>query len=66
MIEVVECKGSIEEVAMKEYVSSEDKASVVEKYKNYAVGSLLANSYKLLQLTKKLREPYKRIVISKN
>lgn len=66
MIEIVECKGSVDEVAMKEYVASEDKASVVEKYKNYTVGSLLANSYKLLQLTKKLREPYKRIVISKN
>lgn len=65
MIEVIECKGTVESVAIKEFLNSENKEDVIRKYENYAVATLLEHSYNLSKMVAKLKEPYKKVTITK-
>jgi hypothetical protein len=65
MIEIIECKGTIESVAIKEFLNSENKEDVIRKYENYAVATLLEHSYNLSKMVSKLKEPYKKVMITK-
>lgn len=65
MIEIIECKGTIESVAIKEFLNSENKEDVIRKYENYAVAILLEHSYNLSKMVSKLKEPYKKVTITK-
>ena len=65
MIEIIECKGTIESVAIKEFLNSENKEDVIRKYENYAVATLLEHSYNLSKMVSKLKEPYKKVTITK-
>lgn len=65
MIEVIECKGTVESVAIKEFLKSENKEAVIRKYENYAVATLLEHSYNLSKMVSKLKEPYKKVMITK-
>lgn len=65
MIEVVECKGTVESVAIKEFLNSENKEDVIRKYGNYAIATLLEHSYNLSKMVFKLKEPYKKVTITK-
>lgn len=65
MIEVVECKGTVESVAIKEFLNSENKEDVIRKYGNYAIATLLEYSYNLSKMAFKLKEPYKKVTITK-
>lgn len=65
MIEIIECKGTVESVAIKEFLNSENKEDVIRKYENYAVATLLEHSYNLLKMVSKLKEPYKKVTITK-
>lgn len=64
MIEVIECKGTVESVAIKEFLNSENKEDVIRKYENY-VATLLEHSYNLSKMVSKLKEPYKKVTITK-
>ena len=65
MIGVVECKGTVDSVAIKEFLETENKEAVIRKYKDYAVATLLEHSYNLSKLVSKLKEPYKKVTITK-
>lgn len=65
MIEIIECKGTVESVAIKEFLNSENKEDVVRKYGNYAVATLLEHSHNLSKMVSKLKEPYKKVTITK-
>lgn len=65
MIKIIECKGTIESVAIKEFLNSENKEDVIRKYENYAVATLLEHSYNLSKMVSKLKEPYKKVMITK-
>ncbi len=65
MIEVIECKGTVESVAIREFLKSENKEAVIRKYENYAVATLLEHSYNLSKMVSKLKEPYKKVMITK-
>lgn len=65
MIEIVECKGTVDSVAIKEFLETENKEAVIRKYKDYAVSTLLEHSYNLSKMVSKLKVPYERVVIRK-
>ena len=65
MIKIIECKGTVESVAIKEFLNSENKEDVIRKYENYAVATLLEHSYNLSKMVSKLKEPYKKVTITK-
>lgn len=65
MIEIIECKGTVESVAIKEFLNSENKEDVIRKYENYAVATLLEYSHNLSKMISKLKEPYKKVTITK-
>lgn len=65
MIEIIECKGTVESVAIKEFLKSENKEAVIRKYENYAVATLLEHSYNLSKMVSKLKEPYNKVMITK-
>lgn len=65
MIEIIECKGTVDSVAIKEFLKSENKEAVIRKYENYAVATLLEHSYNLSKMVSKLKEPYKKVMITK-
>lgn len=65
MIEIIECNGTIESVAIKEFLNSENKEDVIRKYENYAVATFLEHSYNLSKMVSKLKEPYKKVMITK-
>lgn len=65
MIEIIECKGIVDSVAIKEFLKTEDKEAVIRKYKNYAIATLLEHSYNLSKMVAKLKVPYEKVVITK-
>ena len=65
MIKIIEYKGTVESVAIKEFLNSENKEDVIRKYENYAVATLLEHSYNLSKMVAKLKEPYKKVTITK-
>lgn len=65
MIEIVECKGTVDSVAIKEFLETENKEAVIRKYKDYVVATLLEHSYNLSKMVSKLKVPYERVVIRK-
>lgn len=65
MIKIIGCKGTVESVAIKEFLNSENKEDVIRKYENYAVVTLLEHSYNLSKMVSKLKEPYKKVTITK-
>lgn len=65
MIEIVECKGTVDSVAIKEFLETENKEAVIRKYKDCAVATLLEHSYNLSKMVSKLKVPYERVVIRK-
>lgn len=65
MIKIIGCKGTVESVAIKEFLNSENKEDVIRKYENYAVATLLEHSYNLSKMISKLKEPYKKVTITK-
>lgn len=65
MIEIIECKGTVDSVASREFLKSENKEAVIRKYENYAVATLLEHSYNLSKMVSKLKEPYKKVMITK-
>lgn len=65
MIEIVECKGTVDSVAIKEFLETENKEAVIRKYKDYTVATLLEHSYNLSKMVSKLKVPYERVVIRK-
>lgn len=65
MIEIIECKGTVESVAIREFLKSENKEAVIRKYENYAVATLLEHSYNLSKMVSKLKESYKKVMITK-
>lgn len=65
MITIIECKGTVDSVAIKEFLETENKEAVIRKYKNYAVATLLEHSYNLSKMVIKLKEPYKKVTITK-
>lgn len=65
MIEIIECKGTVESVAIREFLNSENKEDVIRKYENYAVATLLEHSYNLSKMVAKLKESYKKVTITK-
>lgn len=65
MIEIIECKGTVESVAIREFLNSENKEDVIRKYENYVVATLLEHSYNLSKMVAKLKEPYKKVTITK-
>lgn len=65
MIKIIGCKGTFESVAIKEFLNSENKEDVIRKYENYAVATLLEHSYNLSKMVSKLKEPYKKVTITK-
>ena len=65
MIKIIECKGTVDSVAIREFLKSENKEAVIRKYENYAVATLLEHSYNLSKMVSKLKEPYKKVMITK-
>lgn len=65
MITIIECKGTVESVVIKEFLETENKEAVIRKYKDYAVATLLEHSYKLSKMVAKLKVPYKKVTITK-
>lgn len=65
MIKIIGCKGTVESVAIKEFLNSENKEDVIRKYENYVVATLLEHSYNLSKMISKLKEPYKKVTITK-
>lgn len=65
MIKIIECKGIVDSVAIKEFLNSENKEDVIRKYENYAVATLLEHSYNLSKMVAKLKEPCKKVTITK-
>ena len=65
MIKIIGCKGTVESVAIKEFLNSENKEDVIRKYENYAVATLLEHNYNLSKMVSKLKEPYKKVTITK-
>lgn len=65
MIEIIECKSTVESVAIKEFLNSENKEDVIRKYENYTVATLLEHSHNLSKMVSKLKEPYKKVTITK-
>lgn len=65
MIEIIECKGTVDSVAIREFLKAENKEAVIRKYENYAIATLLEHSYNLSKMVSKLKEPYKKVMITK-
>ena len=61
MIEVVECKGTVDAVAIKEFLKAENKEAVIRKYENYAVATILEHSYNLSKMVSKLNSEVEQV-----
>ena len=60
MITIIECKGTVESVAIKEFLETKNKEAVIRKYRDYAVATLLEHSYNLSKMVTKLKVSYKK------